>query len=309
MPNLLAGYSPALAALVILMLRPGSSGPRFRGLGARSAPWFAAAWLLPFALALATLGLGLLSPRASFSPTIEQATWTWVPPDDTFKKEWEVWTPEGMGTARVAEGVHLEKLLRTGPPTSERMEGNWEARPVVTTIRVSVRNQVGKALWVGPTVATLLALGEEVGWRGFLLGELLPLGVWRSSLLVGVVWGLWHAPGILLGSRVFVLADPIADLLAQVAFTILLSPIFSWIRVRSGSVLAAAILHGGVNAAGWLPLLFEPRDAMNGTTIAIAGTVVLLAAWGAIARFDRSFLRAVAGAAPEASPGTPERAP
>lgn len=38
-------------------------------------------------------------------------------------------------------------------------------------------------------------LGEELGWRGYALSELQkkysPL---RSALIVGVVWGLWHAP-------------------------------------------------------------------------------------------------------------------
>ena len=50
-----------------------------------------------------------------------------------------------------------------------------------------------------PLINTLLALGEELGWRGLLLPELLPLGQRRAILLSGVIWGFWHAPVILQG--------------------------------------------------------------------------------------------------------------
>jgi CAAX protease family protein len=273
-------------------------------------PWLAVAWLLPISLALATLGLGLLSPRASLSPTIERSTWLWGQPGDhSGEEQWELGTPEGMAMVRPAQGVALEKLLRVGPPPPVGIGGNLEPRPVVMTVHVSIRDQVGRSLWLGPTLGALMALGEEIGWKGYLLGELLPLGFWRSSFLIGVVWGLWHAPGIFLGSRVGFFADPIANLLAQVAIAVLLSPLLSWIRIRSGTVLAAAVLHGGVNAASWLPQLFEPRDATNQATMAIAGSFVLLAAWAAIAFFDRSVLRTAQAATPETLSTTPNRAP
>src|SRR5436305_814196 len=46
---------------------------------------------------------------------------------------------------------------------------------------------------------TPLAFGEQWGWRGYLLPRLLPLGQWPALLLSGAIWGLWHAPVILLG--------------------------------------------------------------------------------------------------------------
>jgi membrane protease YdiL (CAAX protease family) len=45
----------------------------------------------------------------------------------------------------------------------------------------------------------VLAFGEEVGWRGFLLPALRPVGDWPAVLITGIVWGVWHSPIILLG--------------------------------------------------------------------------------------------------------------
>lgn len=42
------------------------------------------------------------------------------------------------------------------------------------------------------------SLGEEIGWRGFLLPRLLHLGKVRANLLTGVIWSLWHYPLIFL---------------------------------------------------------------------------------------------------------------
>src|SRR5699024_5751565 len=52
------------------------------------------------------------------------------------------------------------------------------------------------AAWV---INLLPALGEEIGWRGWLTPQLLPLGVVPTVLITGVVWGLWHTPLLLLG--------------------------------------------------------------------------------------------------------------
>ncbi len=47
----------------------------------------------------------------------------------------------------------------------------------------------------------ILSLGEEMGWRGFLVPELTTwVGFRRASLYSGVIWGAWHLPGILTGA-------------------------------------------------------------------------------------------------------------
>ena len=51
----------------------------------------------------------------------------------------------------------------------------------------------------GGLAHTLFAMGEEAGWRGYLWSVLRPLGFWRTAAIVGVAWGLWHAPIIAAG--------------------------------------------------------------------------------------------------------------
>src|SRR5690625_4350323 len=46
---------------------------------------------------------------------------------------------------------------------------------------------------------SIFAFGEEIGWRGWLLPALTPLGTWPALFLSGAIWGLWHMPVTLLG--------------------------------------------------------------------------------------------------------------
>lgn len=109
------------------------------------------------------------------------------------------------------------------------------------------------ALPLGALVNSLLAFGEEIGWRGWLLPALLPLGTWPALLLGGVVWGLWHAPVILLGYN-FGRPD-VTGLLLMVGGCVAWGVLLGWLRLSSGSVWPAVVAHGSLNAAGSMVLL------------------------------------------------------
>jgi CAAX protease family protein len=114
------------------------------------------------------------------------------------------------------------------------------------------------------------ALAEEWGWRGWLLPALLPLGRWPAILAVGVVWGLWHAPIVLLGYDYPLEPAPLRVLL-MVVFCVVTGSLLGWLRLRSRSVWPCAIGHGFVNAAAGLPALF----AMAGAPVDTASTGLL----------------------------------
>jgi len=96
----------------------------------------------------------------------------------------------------------------------------------------------------------ILALGEEIGWRAFLTPRLLNLvGLPLTVLIVGLVWGLWHAPMyIFIRFRVPEYYSLRFSIASYVALCILLSIPSTLFLIWSRSILPAASLHGSVNA-------------------------------------------------------------
>ncbi|MHA7986023.1 CPBP family intramembrane glutamic endopeptidase [Rathayibacter sp. CAU 1779] len=106
----------------------------------------------------------------------------------------------------------------------------------------------------GSVFNALATVGEELGWRGSLLPSLRPLGTWPALILTGVIWGLWHAPIILLG---YDFAQPnLFGVLMMVGGCLFLGILIGWLRLRSGSVWPSVFAHAGFNgAAGILTVL------------------------------------------------------
>ena len=104
------------------------------------------------------------------------------------------------------------------------------------------------------TINALFAFGEEVAWRGFLSRILNDLGFWKKSLLVGAIWGLWHAPIILMGHNYP--THPVAGVFMMIAFCTLLAPLMQFVRDRAKSVIAAAMMHGSLNAVARLAIIY-----------------------------------------------------
>ena len=152
------------------------------------------------------------------------------------------------------------------------------------------------ALTLGPLINTLGTLTEELGWRGWLWDRWRPLGFWRCNLLLGVVWGVWHAPIIVMGFNYPGL--PVWGPVLMTLFTLLVAPLIGLVRERGGSVWHASLFHGSFNAAAGLALLvlFPGTFPWNGVT-GVAGFAVLAAACALVA---------MAGARRRATPATPK---
>jgi membrane protease YdiL (CAAX protease family) len=134
------------------------------------------------------------------------------------------------------------------------------------------------SLLFAPVLNVIPALGEEIGWRGYLQQRLLPLGQWRAVLLTGVAWGLWHAPVILLGYN-YPGYQPALALAFMVVFCTLLSVLLGWLTLSSGTVWTAAIAHGFVNGVASLGMLVAaagPIDAAAAGLLGYSGWVVMV---------------------------------
>lgn len=130
---------------------------------------------------------------------------------------------------------------------------------------------IGLALLFGSTTATAIgafaafrllmfvfAAGEELGWRGYALPKLQGrFGALGASLLLGVLWFVFHLPLFLPGQFFAELPMP-AYLLLMLATSI----IYTWLLNHTGgSVLMASLLHGSMNAFG---ILYAGMNASQG---------------------------------------------
>jgi membrane protease YdiL (CAAX protease family) len=93
-------------------------------------------------------------------------------------------------------------------------------------------------------------LREEIGWRGFVLPRLQRrYSAFTSSLIIGLVWALWHVPFFL-----YETPFPWAYLALFIPQVLVYSVIFTWVyNMTHGSLFAAILLHGAINAEHHLP--------------------------------------------------------
>jgi uncharacterized protein len=91
------------------------------------------------------------------------------------------------------------------------------------------------------------ALGEELGWRGYLLPKLLFLGSRRALLLSGLLHGLWHLPLILLTPYYHNMGNLLITLPLFLATFTLAGVFYGYMRLTTDSVWPAAIAHRALN--------------------------------------------------------------
>ncbi|MEW9548840.1 lysostaphin resistance A-like protein [Nonomuraea sp. NPDC050783] len=140
----------------------------------------------------------------------------------------------------------------------------------------------------GPLLKAIPALGEEWGWRGWLLPRLVSAhGVLAGLLLSGAIWGLWHAPLTLLGYNYPRLGSWAA--LFFTGFCVLAGVLFGWLRLRTGSVWPAVVAHGSLNTVGPAALMLgdpaaPPNEVLAGLT-GLVGWALLAVVGAALLRF------------------------
>ena len=143
------------------------------------------------------------------------------------------------------------------------------------------------AMTVVPLYLLPVSIGEEFGWRGYLLPRLVErfagvdpasgsasgavpdrryaAAARKAALLVGVVWGVWHWAGMALEMKTLPgipIIYPLVDLISMCSVSVLLA----WVTLRSGSAWPAAIGHAVLNATLGLSLnaLNGPMDRLLG---------------------------------------------
>ena len=127
---------------------------------------------------------------------------------------------------------------------------------------------------LGPFVNFLFGLGEELGWRGFLLPRLMVLGKWKAYSLLAAIWGLWHAPIIWVGFNYP--GYPAAGLVMMTLLCFAFGLFINELTLHYRSVLLAAFIHAAVNAQGFgiWPWLFPGTDPLLGGGTGLTGVII-----------------------------------
>ncbi len=126
---------------------------------------------------------------------------------------------------------------------------------------------------------SILTLGEELGWRGYLQEKLLRnYGLIWGFILLGAIWGYWHLPIILMGYN-FPSQPVLGALLLMPVGTIFLGIFLGWIYLRSKSIWMPALAHASLNLfSGFL-------YGMTMNFNEISRQLVWISAWGIVATF------------------------
>jgi membrane protease YdiL (CAAX protease family) len=156
--------------------------------------------------------------------------------------------------------------------------------------RIAGGVDVGQWFWIPSDPQRIVAMllipfTEEIGWRGYALPRLQArLGPLHASLLLGVLWGIWHFP-------MFVVQEvPMPLVPLSLVYFAAGSIVFTWLCNRSGSLLPMAVVaHAGAhldNSMASIPGTSVPFLAQLAVYVVVAGVLVRVdrKAWrGAVA--------------------------
>jgi len=108
------------------------------------------------------------------------------------------------------------------------------------------------------------ALGEEIGWRGFLVPELSKAMRFTSTALIsGIVWASWHYPILVWGD--YNSGTPAwYGLTCFTVMVVAIAVVFAWLRLKSGSLWTGVILHASHNL--YVQGIFTPLTQDRGKT-------------------------------------------
>ena len=112
----------------------------------------------------------------------------------------------------------------------------------------------------------LLELGEEIGWRGYLLSfQIEKYGEKKAVLVNGVEWGIAHLPLIYFGFNYSMsnAGAPWTNMAMMCLTCVVLGIMLSYVTIRTGNCMYAAIVHGALNVIGEVPV-FLTNDRESG---------------------------------------------
>jgi uncharacterized protein len=121
------------------------------------------------------------------------------------------------------------------------------------------------AATLGLIMGGIMALGEEIGWRGLLVPELAKETTFtKTALISGGIWALWHLPIILFSDYNNAGVPVWYGIICFAILAMGISFAMAWLRLKSGSLWPAVILHAAHNL--FIQAIFTPLTGNTGIT-------------------------------------------
>ncbi len=112
-----------------------------------------------------------------------------------------------------------------------------------------------QAIILGLSINLIFSFSEEMGWRGFMLRELSPLGFTKCVFIIGGIWALWYAPLIWMNTQ------NLNYVLINTFYFMLLSPIYIALKYLSKSLIAVSLMHSMLSAFASFSMLSYQKTA------------------------------------------------
>lgn len=172
--------------------------------------------------------------------------------------------------------------MKLDPQRAKEYMDNINRTPPVVIFMIFILQAVVAAC----TANGLAAFGEELGWRGYMLRHLSHWSFGKVCLLTGFVWGIWHFPLILMGHNYP--SAPYWGVLFIVVFCMLISPIMTYLVIKTKSVITAAVFHGSINATAALHLYYlKGGNNLSNGLLGYSGFTVIVFATVCFYCYDR----------------------
>ena len=187
-------------------------------------------------------------------------------------------------------GCEFNADLSSLIPMEQVPEEQKEMVSMLMTPAFMILITVISGLFAGATINALFAFGEEYGWRNYLVSALKEKKFVCASIFIGIVWGIWHFPLILLGHNYP--QHSVAGVFMMVVFCVLASFVELYFVLKAKSVYPAVIFHGTINAVAGLNVLLIKggNDLINGAT-GVSGFILISIVIAIIYVFDKYVLK------------------
>lgn len=130
-------------------------------------------------------------------------------------------------------------------------------------------------------IVSFAALGEEIGWRGYMMPKLEELfGTGKAIIIGGIIWGVWHFPANYAGHNYGTdyWGEPWSGFIVFTISTIAMGMILTYLTKETGSVWPAAFMHAINNSGARTLGFFYAEDAVE-----LVGGTIVIGALGALA--------------------------